>query len=129
MYIDSVNILYNHKLALSQKISKWVQEYHPERTAEYDKCRRDVSYIIESIETCLRRGNHQAIDYIGHMFFKGEKLQLKSVDVEFLAYDKLVNNHSINSFGISVNGLLLYIVYSPHSFVIFDFTILPAPTK
>ena len=89
MYIDSANILYNHKLALSQKISKWVQEYHPERTAEYDKCRRDVSYIIESIETCLREGNHQAIDYIGHMFFKGEKLQLKSVDVEFLAYDKL----------------------------------------
>ena len=102
MYIDSANVLSKHKLALSLKISKWVEEHHPERTTEYDKCERDIGYIINSIENCLRKGNHQSIDYIGHMFYKGDKLQLKSVDVEFLAYDKL--NLELQSIISNVNA-------------------------
>jgi len=89
MFTNAASIIKTNKDILSKSVTQWVIDNHPERTTAYDKCTRDIGYIIDSIETCLHEGNHQSIDYIGHMFFKGGELQIKSTEVEFLAYDKL----------------------------------------
>lgn len=89
MYTKAADTLKENSSSLSEGISTWVKNHHPDRTSEYDKCARDVKYIIDSLELCLRENTSQAIDYIAKMFFRSEVLQLKSVHVEFQAYDIL----------------------------------------
>lgn len=90
MYIKAATVLKEHNQTLANKVTDYVQVNFPYRTREYEKCTRDVSYIIDALYTCLREGNVQHIDYISRLFFKGGELQLKSTDVEFFAYDHLL---------------------------------------
>ena len=90
MYTSAAKILKDQNSNLANKISKFVQEQFPYRTREFEKCSRDVSFIISAIESCLKHGNAQHIDYVSRLFFKDGVLQLKTVDVEFIAYDELL---------------------------------------
>ena len=90
MYTLSSSILKEHNYNLANKVSAYVQENFPYRTREYEKCTRDVSYIISALESCLKENNTQHIDYVSRLFFKGGEIQLKSTEVEFLAYDYLL---------------------------------------
>jgi len=90
MYTNAAKILKDQNFTLANKISKFVQENFPYRTREFEKCSRDVSFIISAIESCLNHGNTQHIDYVSRLFFKDGVLQLKTVDVEFIAYDELL---------------------------------------
>lgn len=90
MYIQSSSVLKDHNYNLANKVSSYVQENFPYRTREYEKCTRDVSYIISALESCLKENNTQHIDYVSRLFFKGGEIQLKSTEVEFLAYDYLL---------------------------------------
>ena len=90
MYNKAANKIRENKETIASIVSDWVRENHPYRTREYEKCIRDVSFIIEAMHTCLKEGNNQHIDYISRLFFKGGELQLKSTDVEFFAYDYLL---------------------------------------
>ncbi len=112
MYCTAANLLKEHKDILSRDVSKWVQDNHPTRTKDFDKCTRDVSYILQALISCLEENNTQHIDYISRMFFKGGELQLISTDVEFKAYDfllteieKLLINVDDNSF-VFCQGLI-----------------------
>jgi nitroreductase len=75
---------------LTNKISNWVQETYPHRTTEFDKCNRDLSYIICAIASCLKQNNTTAIDHVSRIFFKNGVIQLKSTSVELEAYDVLL---------------------------------------
>ena len=88
---NAANIIKDQTDNLAKQISDYVQENFPYRTREPEKCTRDVAFILNAIETCLRQNNNQHIDYISRMFFKGADLQLKSTEVEFHAYDKLLS--------------------------------------
>jgi nitroreductase len=87
MYVSAAELLTTHRDDLSKKVTQFVKDKFPYRTTEFEKCTRDVSYIIQAIESCLIEGNTQHIDFISRMFFKGKVIQLKSTDVEFIAYD------------------------------------------
>jgi hypothetical protein len=110
MFKKAAQILNNENKKLSQSVTLWVQEKFPYRTREYEKCTRDVSYILQAIESCLNEGNTQHVDFIGRMFFKGKVIQLKSTDVEFLAYEfmlteikKLFNDVEDDAFDFCVD--------------------------
>ena len=90
MYTQAAKVIKEHNSTLANKVTEFVQENFPYRTREYEKCTRDVSFIIEAMHTCLKEGNVQHINYISRLFFKGGELQLKSTDVEFFAYDYLL---------------------------------------
>ena len=90
MYTQAAILLKEHNFTLATNVTNFVQENFPYRTREYEKCTRDVSYIITAVETCLKEGNTQHIDYVSRLFFKGGEIQLKSTEVEFFAYDYLV---------------------------------------
>ena len=90
MYTKAANTVRENKESIAAIVSNWVEGNHPNRTTEYDKCKRDVGYIIQSLSYCLDEGNSLAIDHVARMFFKGGMLQLKSTDVELEAYDILL---------------------------------------
>lgn len=90
MYKNAANILLENRHKLSVKITEWVKENYPFRTTEFEKCTRDVSHIIKSVAFCLEENSLYAIDHVSRMFYKGSNLQLKSTDVEFKAYDILL---------------------------------------
>jgi nitroreductase len=90
MYDNASKILNTHHEDLAKVVSKWVKNKFPYRTREFEKCYRDVLYIIQALESCLKENNTQHIDFIARLFFKGGELQLKSTDVEFEAYDYLI---------------------------------------
>jgi hypothetical protein len=91
MYTSASKILHDNVDTLSHTVSKFVEETFPYRTREFEKCARDVSYIIKAFATCLKENNKQHIDYVSRLFFKDGELQLKSTDVEFIAYDYLLS--------------------------------------
>lgn len=86
MYNTAVNILKNNKSKISSTVTDWIQTNYPDRTNEFEKCSRDISYIIQSLIYCLKENNTFAIDHITTMFFTDGKLELMSVEIEFLAY-------------------------------------------
>ena len=89
MYTNAAKIINEHRDSISMKVSQWVKDHYPYRTTEFEKCFRDISYIIQALESCLKENNTQHIDFIVRLFFKGTEIQLKSTDVELLAYDFL----------------------------------------
>lgn len=91
MYTIASQILKDHNHNLSNKVANFVKENFPYRTREFEKCSRDVSFIIQALESCLRENNKQHIDYVSRLFFKGGVIQLKSTDVEFIAYGHLLS--------------------------------------
>jgi hypothetical protein len=90
MFYIASNILITRKDELSIKVSQWVKDQFPDRTTEFDKCTRDISYIIKALSHCLHDNNHFSIDTLSRMFFKGSNLQLQSTYVEFEAYNMLL---------------------------------------
>ena len=91
MYTTASLLLNEHNYNLSNKVATYVKENFPYRTREFEKCSRDVSFIIQALETCLKENNKQHIEYVARLFFKGGDLQLKSTEVEFIAYDYLLS--------------------------------------
>lgn len=89
MYTNASALIGNNKNILAIRTSDWVKEKYPYRTVEFEKCFRDISYIIQALESCLKENNTQHIDFIARLFFKGTEIQLKSIDVELLAYEFL----------------------------------------
>jgi len=90
MYLKASHLLKEQNHNLSNKVATYVKENFPYRTREFEKCTRDVSFIIQALESCLRENNKQHVEYIARLFFKGGELQLKSTEVEFIAYDYLL---------------------------------------
>lgn len=91
MYIMAANIVEKNINQLSIKITDWVKKTYPHRTTEFDKCSRDLSYIVRALANCLRNNDTVAIDHVSRIFFSNGVPQLKSTTVELEAYDVLLS--------------------------------------
>lgn len=91
MYMSAASILGENREELSKEVTNYVKQKFPYRTVEFEKCTRDVGFIIQALETCLKENNTQHIDYVSRLFFKGGVIQLKSTDVELQAYDYMLD--------------------------------------
>ena len=91
MYTAAAELLKEHKDNVAQKVTEWVKTNYPERTQEYDKCTRDVGFILNAIVNALMNKNTNPIDSMVSSFFKIGKLQLKSIGVEFDAYNYMLS--------------------------------------
>lgn len=90
MFKNESELLYANKDQFAEEISNWVQEHYPNRTTYYDKCSRDVRYVIQALVYCLDDGNFSAMEHMSTMFYTKGILQLKTTEVEFKAYDMLL---------------------------------------
>ena len=112
---QEVDLLTKSKDDLAVEVSKWVKTNFPTRTKHYDKCERDVGFILQSLIHCVQDNNMDAIDLMARNFWHSGKLQLKSIDVEFQAYDFLLtlirnllekNNHTLDAYNICLTAIV-----------------------
>ena len=85
----SAELLLANRTEMSEQVTNWVVEHYPSRTQYFEKCSRDVGYIIKALAHQISE-NQNAIETVSKMFFKKGVLQLKSTDVEFAAYEILL---------------------------------------
>lgn len=85
----AVTILRKNIKQLSKSTKNSVQEKFPDRTTEFKKCIRDMSYILQAISTCIQSNDTTAIDHVIKMFYLGGTLRLKYIHAELYAYDIL----------------------------------------
>jgi len=95
MFLKSVNILQQEIDQLANKTTIWVQQNFPNRTSDFTKCSRDLSYILKSIAQCLQDNSVKPIEQLARMFFCNGVLQLRSLHVEFQTYDYLLSELKI----------------------------------
>ena len=88
--MDSVSKLKENKDLLVQTTVDCIKTNYPSRTPQFEKCSRDLGYIMDSIIHCVEEKNIEPINHISKMFFNQGKLQLKTLHVEFEAYNKLL---------------------------------------
>ncbi len=69
MFNNAANILLKNKDVLALKVKEWIQNNFPNRTLEYDKCSRDVSYIIKALSYSLNDNTSYAVDHLASMFY------------------------------------------------------------
>jgi len=91
MYQTESALLLSCKQKFSEEVSTWVEAKYPDRTKYFDKCSRDIRYVIQALVYCLSDGDFAAMTHTSSMFFTKKKLQLQSTHVEFVAYDLLLN--------------------------------------
>jgi len=91
MFQIALKKISQNKNNLAESTTSWVQENFPRRTSDFAKCTRDISYILDGIGLCLRDASVKPIEQLSRMFFHKGTLQLRSLHVEFQAYDYLLN--------------------------------------
>ena len=116
MYDAAAKKLKNVKKDIAASVTEYVKKNFPERTDNFNKCTRDVCYILDSLEYCLIDGNFIPAENIAEMFYTRGNLALRSTIVEFIAYDymlelikenldKAAADHCVSAIGIIKNKL------------------------
>ena len=91
MFPEAAKSLKENSEEISNYVGKWVKNVYPSRTSEPEKCTRDVAYILRALVHCLNDGDTFAIDEMAKMFYTYGHRQLKTVNVEFEAYSKILD--------------------------------------
>lgn len=86
MSIEFEKLILQNKSQLLDSCLSFIQINHSSRTDNPSKCKRDLSYILNSIVNCVYSKNTADIHRIIHAFYIGGKLQLKSTTVEKQVY-------------------------------------------
>lgn len=89
---NAVSLLRKNSKGLSKTLSAYVRENHSSRTIEYKKCNRDLQFLIQAISSSIQANNTAPIDHLIRVFYRGDVLQLKTIDVELEVYDILEKN-------------------------------------
>ena len=88
---QAVSILRQNNKKLAQNVTKFVAKQYPRRTRTFDKCTRDLKYIITAIEKSIEKNDSSHMNHVIRNFYRGDKLQLVSTHVELVAYDNLLD--------------------------------------
>lgn len=88
---EATTLLRKVNKKFASAITNEIIKNYPMRTRNFEKCTRDLRYIITAIEKCIEKDSTYYIDHIIKNFYRGNKLQLQSINVELEAYDLLSN--------------------------------------
>jgi len=94
MFVKAAKVLKENRENLSKFVTDWVKKNYPTRTKDFHKCTRDLTHIIDSLVYCLEEDSLDPMKYVARTFFNRGELQLKSLHVEFDAYNKIVEKVS-----------------------------------
>jgi hypothetical protein len=89
---NAVGLLRKNSKGLAKTLGDYVRENHPARTYEFKKCNRDLQFLIQAISSSIQANNTAPIDHLIRVFYRGDRLQLKTIDVELEVYDMLEKN-------------------------------------
>jgi hypothetical protein len=89
MYYAAANIVLENKENMIEDITSWIKNTHPNRTDSLfaeNKCRRDLSTVINAFINGLKFNNKENIQFLVEEFYRNNTLQLQSTDVEIAKY-------------------------------------------
>jgi hypothetical protein len=92
MYYAAANIVLENKENMIEDITSWIKNTHPNRTDSLfaeNKCRRDLSTVINAFINGLKFNNKENIQFLVEEFYRNNTLQLQSTDVEIACYTML----------------------------------------
>jgi hypothetical protein len=85
--IKNIQKLILNKNSIISNSIEWMKSHHPNRTTEYDKCHRDLNYILDSFINDLSEDTTRHTINIGSRFWSNGVMQLRGKDVEIAVYD------------------------------------------
>lgn len=89
MDFKAIEILTINIDQLANESSEWIKENYPTRTRSFDKCVRDMKFVLNALIAGVKDKSTLAIDHVVGIFYRGGKLQLQSTDVEVAVYERL----------------------------------------
>jgi len=87
----SFQLILKNKDKIIENAVNWMKENHPNRTSNYNKCKRDLNFVLDAYISDLENNTDYNVRFIGESFWKGEIRQLKSFKVELAVYDFIID--------------------------------------
>ena len=111
-------IILENKNVIIENAIAWMKEKYPSRTNNYNKCIRDLNFMLNAYISDLRDNTDINTKFIGQTFWKGKQRQLKSFEVEiavhnyifeYIKQNILTDNESIEKL-CSLKNTLNYLI-------------------
>jgi len=83
-------LTHNHE-HISHKAVEWMKEKYPFRTTAYEKCTRDISYILKAYYQDLINNSSSKTVYTANKFWKGNVRQVENHEVEIAVHNYIVD--------------------------------------
>lgn len=80
-----------NKKRLIKSCIAFQKENYPERTSDYDKCKRDLSYIIDAVTKDIKHNSTIFVSRVGNYFWYNGKRQISFYNVELAVYKFLLS--------------------------------------
>lgn len=84
-----IDMLNENKEKIISALVGYIREKFPYRTTEYEKCKRDLEFIYDAFVFDLQTGSDWYVKNIGSFFWKGDKRQIVSYEVEIQVHKVL----------------------------------------
>ena len=95
MHRDSITIILENIDKIADNTTTWIKENYPDRTNDTNKCTRDIKHVLQTLLTAIENEDIAVMEKFARMFYQDGVIQLKSLHVEFDAYNyllKQINN-------------------------------------
>lgn len=86
MKYKDIEILNSRLTEIVTDTANWVKATYPNRTNEFEKCTRDLTYIYKTLCECVDKESVYPMQLLSYMFFKNGKLQIIQKNVEIKTY-------------------------------------------
>jgi hypothetical protein len=100
--INDISVLVTEKNKIIEACVSYMKEHYPNRTTEYDKCHRDLLYIIDAFIRDLSDGTTNNSIYIGNKFWIRDTRQVGTYQVELAVYEYMIK-YINETFDVSTN--------------------------
>ena len=69
----------------------FLKDKYPERTSDYDKCKRDLRYIIDAVEKDIKHNSTIFVSRVGNYFWYNGTRQISFYNIELAVYQFLLS--------------------------------------
>jgi hypothetical protein len=97
MILD-IEKLITQKNKIITDVIDWQKTNYPKRTTEYEKCRRDIAYVIDAYVNDLTKNTTTHTIGIANKFWVGNTRQIKTHFIEIAIHDYMISYISKNVF-------------------------------
>ena len=87
--IHDINLLIQQRSSIIESCVKYQKRKYSSRTRDYDKCRRDLNYILEAMLFDVENDTTHNTIYIGNKFWIRNQRQISAYEVELDIYNKV----------------------------------------
>ena len=87
----SADLILSNRETIIKSAIGWMRDHHPTRTDNYNKCGRDLKFVLNAYALDIKENTDVNTNFIGQAFWKGGVRQLKEFEVEINVHNFIVN--------------------------------------